>query len=181
MKSKLMKIEMAVLRWPFFRWPILGFDNLFRRILWVWGRVRFGVLVRDRGIGCVCHWNADLKYPQNIRLGNGVVIGVNVSIGAHSKVQIGDRVRISRDVMIETAGLDFSALTPPYSHKSSPIVIGQGVWIGARAMVLAGVTIGEYCVVAAGAVVTKSMPAYSLVGGIPARVIGQFNPAGSVV
>lgn len=181
MKSRLLKIERAMLSSPLLRWPTIGLDTLVRRILWVWGRIRFGVLVRNRGLGCVCHWNADLKYPQNITLGDGVVIGVNVSIGAHSKVQIGDRVRISRDVMIETAGLDFSALTPPYPHKSSPILIEQGVWIGARAMILAGVTIGEHCVVAAGAVVTKSVPPYSVVGGVPARVIGQLNVAESEV
>lgn len=181
MKKELLKIEMAILLSPVLRWPILGFDKFVRRILWVWGRIRFGVLVRNRGIGCVCHWNADLKYPQNITLGKGVVIGVNVSIGAHSKVQIGDRVRISRDVMIETAGLDFSALTPPYMRKSSPIVIGHGVWVGARTMVLAGMTIGVHCVVAAGGVVTKNVPPYSLVGGIPARVIGRLNIAESEI
>ena len=175
MKKILLMIERGVLRFSLFRWLIVGVDRLARRLLWLWGRMRFGALVSNRGAGCVCHWNVDLKYPQNISLGEGVVIGVNVSIGAHSKVEIGDRVRISRDVVIETAGLDFSALTPPYTHKSSPIMIGHGVWIGARAMVLAGVTIGEYCVVAAGAVVTKSMPPYSLVGGVPARVIGRLN------
>lgn len=103
------------------------------------------------------------------------MIGVNVSIDAHSRVVIGNCVRISRDVMIETAGLDFSALAPPYTHISKPIVIEQGVWIGAHAMILAGVTIGEYCIVAAGAVVTKNMPPYSLVGSMPARVIGRLN------
>ena len=148
MKSALLRIERTVLQWSFVRWPILGLDRLVRRILWLWGRLRFGAVVRKRGIGCVCHWNADLKYPQNITLGNGVVIGVNVSIGAHSPVRIGDRVRISRDVVIETAGLEFSSLKPPYTHNSRPIVIEHGVWIGARALVH---------------------------GGVPARMIGQFK------
>jgi maltose O-acetyltransferase len=180
-KAQVLATEQRLWSFPLVRWAIILFDSVGRRLLWLWGRMRFGALVPNRGAGCVCHWNADLKYPQNITLGKGVVIGVNVAIGAHSKVQIGDRVRISRDVMIETAGLDFSALTPPYMHKSSPIVIGHGVWIGARAMVLAGVTIGEHCVVAAGAVVTKSVPPYSLVGGVPARVIGRLNVAKSEV
>jgi len=178
MKQALLRAERHVLRWPFIRWPIIGIDLTVRRLLWLWSRLRFGALVRNRGLGCVCHWNADLKYPEHITLGNGVVIGVNASIGAHSPIVIGDHVRISRDVMIETAGLDFSTPTPPYPHRSRPIRIGAGAWIGARALVLGGVDIGEYSIVAAGAVVTKSVPAYSIVGGSPARVIGTLGRAG---
>jgi maltose O-acetyltransferase len=177
MKRTLLVIEDGILRLSLVRWLIVELDHLIRRSLWLWGRLRFGALVSDRGEGCVCHWNADLKYPQNITLGRGVVIGVNVSIGAHSAVKIGDYVRISRDVIIETAGLDFSGLVPPYAHNSGPICIGSGVWIGSRAVVLSGVTIGEHCVVAAGAIVTKSMPSYSLVGGVPARVLRHLNVA----
>lgn len=175
MKAQLLDVERKFWCLPFIRWPILILDRMVRRAFWLWGRMRFGALVINRGAGCVCHWNADLKYPKNIKLGDKVVIGVNASIGAHSQVEICDHVRISHDVMIETAGLDFSALMPPYAHTSRPIVIERGVWIGARAIVLAGVTIGEYCVVAAGAVVTKSMPPYSLVGGVPARVIASLK------
>ena len=175
MKTQILAVEKRLWLLPFFRWPILMLDRMVRRMLWLWGRMRFGALIPDRGLRCVCHWNADLKYPEKIKLGNDVVIGVNVSIGAHSRVEIGNCVRISRDVMIETAGLDFSALAPPYTHISKPIVIEQGVWIGAHAMILAGVTIGEYCIVAAGAVVTKNMPPYSLIGGVPARVISCLN------
>ena len=171
-KEIFFSIEKKLWLLPFVRWIILAFDRIVRRILWLWGRMRFGALVPDRGLRCVCHWNAYLKYPEKIKLGDD---GVNVLIGAHSRVEIGNCVRISRDVMIETAGLDFSALKPPYTHISKPIVIEQGVWIGAHAMMLAGVTIGEYCIVAAGAVVTKNMTAYSLVGGTPARVIGNLK------
>jgi acetyltransferase-like isoleucine patch superfamily enzyme len=100
---------------------------------------------------------------------------VNVSIGAASRVRIGDQVRISRDVMIETAGLDFETLAPPYLHISSPINIERGVWIGARALILGGVTVGEYCVIAAGSVVTKTVPPFSLVAGVPATVVRRIN------
>jgi maltose O-acetyltransferase len=177
MKKALLRAERELLRWPLVRWPIVAVDRVVRRILWFWSRLRFGALVRDRGLGCVCHWNADLKYPERITLGDGVVIGVNASIGAHSPVVIGNHVRISRGVMIETAGLDFSTAAPPYAHRSRPIRIGDGVWIGARALVLGGVQIGEYSVVAAGAVVTKNVPAYAIVGGSPARLIGMLRPA----
>lgn len=141
------------------------------RVRWLWGRMRFGTLVTNRGLGCVCAYDVDLKYPQNIRLGERVVIGNGVSLGAHSPIFLGDDVRISRDVIIETAGLDFSTSQPPYKHVSAPIVIEDGVWIGARAIILGGVTIGENAVVAAGAVVSRPVGKGDVVAGIPARVI----------
>lgn len=152
---------------------VRGSTWLFGRVLWLWGRLRFGALVQKRGVGCVCHWNAELKYPENITLGDYVVIGANVSIGAHSPVAIGSRVRISRDVVLETAGLAFSKGPPPYEHTSSPIVIEEGVWIGARAIVLGGVRVGAHAVIAAGAVVTKDVPAGAIVGGVPAQSLRQ--------
>ncbi len=175
MKHALLRIERSVWSFGPVRLLISALDATARRLLWLWGRARFGALVPHRGEGCVCHWNADLKYPQNLRLGDGVVIGVDVALGAHSPIRIGHRVRISKEVVIETAGLDFSALTPPYTHTSAPIDIGEGVWIGTRAMILGGVSIGEFSIVAAGAVVTKSMPARSIVAGIPARVIATIK------
>jgi acetyltransferase-like isoleucine patch superfamily enzyme len=57
--------------------------------------------------------------------------------------------------------------------QTLPIVIEDDVWIGAKAIILKGVTLGKGCVVAAGSVVTKSAPAYSLIGGNPARIIKQ--------
>lgn len=174
MKRSLLIIERFLLRGPA-RWPIVFIDVFGKKFLWFWGRLRFGALVRARGVNCVCAWDADLKYPENILLGNGVVIGSGCSIGAHSRVTMGDNVRLSRDVIVETAGLDFSELTPPYRHISQPIVIEKGVWLGARAIVLAGVTIGEGSIVAAGSVVTVDVPTYSLVGGVPARVIKNLR------
>lgn len=179
MKKTILKLEYMLTGFLPVAWSIRILDRLMRRFLWVWGRLRFSALVRQRGPGCVCHWNADLKYPHNIELGEGVVIGVNVSIGAHSRVRLGNRVRLSRDVMIETAGLDFAHLAPPYLHVSRPVVLEQGVWVGARAMILAGVTIGENSVVAAGAIVTRDVPPYSVVAGVPAKVVGSTKKEGA--
>jgi maltose O-acetyltransferase len=164
------RIEKSVLGLAPVRWLVVAIEWFAMRCMWVWGRVRFGALVRRRGLDCVCHWSVDLKYPENIVLGTGVVIGVGCSIGAHSSVTLGDRVRLSRDVHLETAGLDFSG-QPPFPHVSKPIVVEEGVWIGARATVLGGVTIGRHAVVAAGAIVTHDVPPFTVVGGIPARLL----------
>lgn len=171
MKSIMLDIESRVLRFQLFKLIIRGLILVLGRFLWLWGRIRFGALVHNKGFGCVCAWNAELKYPQNIRLGRFVVIGSNVSVGAHARVDIADYVRISRDVIIETAGLDFSTAKYPYMHVSKPIRIEEGVWIGARAIILGGVTIGEGAVVAAGSVVAKDVMPGEIVAGTPAKVV----------
>ena len=59
--------------------------------------------------------------------------------------------------------------------KSAPIIIHDNVWIASRAMILKGVTIGEGAVISAGAVVTKDVPPYTMVGGVPAKVIKELK------
>ncbi len=169
--KKILNLERLITGMVPMKWLVLAPSVALNRLLWVWGRLRFSALVRQRGLGCVCHWNADLKYPQNLVLGDEVVIGANASLGAHSPIHIGHRVRISKDVQIETAGLDFQSGPPPYRHQSKPIIIEDGVWIGTRSMVLGGVRIGAHAVIAAGSIVTRDVPPRTLVAGIPAKVI----------
>lgn len=167
-------VTRVVALWPFvllFR----ALDWLFRRFLWMWGHWRLAVMFPHQGPGCVCHWNCEIKYPERIRLGEGVVIGVNAVLGAAGGITLGDHVRISRDAILETAGLDFRNGAPPYSHVSAPIVVEDGAWIGSRAIILAGVTVGRNAVIAAGAIVTKDVPAGAVVSGVPARVREQMD------
>ena len=112
----------------------------------------------------VAHWSVSVKYAENITLGTGVVIGPKSSLGAKGGIVLEDHVRISEGVLIETAGLDFRG-TPPYSHIARPIHIEPGVWIGARAMILAGVRIGQGSIIGAGAIVSRDVPARSVVVG----------------
>jgi len=85
-------------------------------------------------------------------------------LGAKSAIIINDYVRISKDVLIETADLDLQGELP-YKHRSSPIVIGHGVWIGAKSIILGGVTIGDNAVIVAGAIISKDIPANAIVVG----------------
>ena len=90
---------------------------------------------------------------------------------------IGDHVLIASDVFITDhdhgeitrVAMDVAPALRPL--VCSPVTIGNNVWIGEKVVILKGVEIGEGCVIAAGAVVTKSMPSYSVIGGIPARVL----------
>jgi acetyltransferase-like isoleucine patch superfamily enzyme len=114
------------------------------------------------------------KYRQNIHLGNHIRIGPGVIIGAHAPVVLEDYVRISQNATLETAGLDLNQPLP-YPHISKPITLKRGVWIGANAIVLGGVTIGEGAVVAAGAVITKDVPPGAIVVGAAPRLLSAHQ------
>ncbi len=101
-------------------------------------------------------------------LGSGYIDRKAV-IYCYNNIKIGCNVMIAEDVMIRDSN-NHSILYDEYV-KEAPVVIGDKVWIGARATILCGVTIGEGSVVAAGAVVTKDVPAHCLVGGVPAKIL----------
>jgi len=113
--------------------------------------------------------------PGQVRR-DGVSIGTNsrinrdCSLDVRGGVRIGDNVSISPEVVISTAA--HSAFDPKFRVELRPVVIEDNVWIGMRAMVLGGVTLGRGSVVAAGAVVTKDVPPLTIVAGIPARPVG---------
>jgi len=110
-----------------------------------------------------------LHVGRNVRINNGA------ALSAHCRITIGDNCRIAPHATLLDS--DFHGVEDRDTmHKSAPIVLEEDVWVASRAMVLKGVHIGRGAVVAAGAVVTKDVPAYSLVAGIPARVIRTFEP-----
>src|SRR5262249_35896885 len=112
----------------------------------------------------ICHWSVTVKYPENITFGKSVIIGPKTTLGAMARITFGDYVHLSEGALIETAGLDFS-VPPPYPQIAKPIVIERNVWIGARAIILAGVTVGEESIIGAGAVITQSIPPHTVVVG----------------
>ena len=107
--------------------------------------------------------------PWNLEMNSWVAIDDHVNLYSDDKIKIGTKVAISREAFICTASHDITKLNRPL--KTAPIIICDGVWIGARAIILPGVTIGEGAVVAAGAVVTKDVAPWTVVGGNPAKFI----------
>lgn len=119
-------------------------------------------------------YDVEIKYFNNIKIGNNVKIGPRSTLGALASITIGNNVTISKEVIIETAGLDYKN-NEKRTHISSPITINDNCWIGARAIILAGVVIGCDTVVSAGSVVTKDVPSGVIVAGVPARIISNKN------
>lgn len=103
---------------------------------------------------------------ENVFLNQGVRIAATQSIEIGRDVQIGDETVILDNDYHGVGGAD---------SKSAPIIIGDGVWLATRVIVLKGVTIGKGCVVGAGAVVTKSIPPYSFAAGVPAQVVRSLE------
>lgn len=108
---------------------------------------------------------------RKVAIGRGTVINANCLLYTTGGLIIGDNVSISPGAWLVTGTHDMH--DPRFPDRYLPITIGNYAWIGARATILAGVTIGEGAVIMAGAVVTRDVPAYAIVGGVPARMIGQ--------
>lgn len=109
-------------------------------------------------------------FGRNITVGRNVFINSGCCFQDQGGIVLGDGVLVGHQVVFATLDHD---LDP--AHRGgmfpAPIRVGKNVWIGAHATILKGVTIGDNAVVAAGAVVTKDVPANTVVGGVPARVI----------
>jgi acetyltransferase-like isoleucine patch superfamily enzyme len=106
-----------------------------------------------------------------VSIGKGTVINEGCFLYTTGGLIIGENVSISAGAWLVTGTHDMN--DPQFPDDYRPIVIGNHAWIGVRAILLAGITIGEGAVVMAGAVVTRDVPPYAVVGGVPARVVSQ--------
>lgn len=118
---------------------------------------------------------ATLYHPQRIFLGNNVTINEWCVIGGFGGVEIQNDVRIGHRVTISSTDHSFSDPNVPIwwqDNVPGKVTIESDVWIGAGAIIVKGVRVGRGSVIGAGAVVTRDVKEFSIVGGVPARVIG---------
>lgn len=135
-----------------------------------------------------CGDGVEIKAKAYLGRGTGIKLGDRCRIGKNNVlnpgVVIGDDTLLSPDVVIYTLSHVFSDRNVPIRDQGyeelHPVVVGRDVWIASRAIVLPGVSIGDGAVVGAGAVVTHDVPAFAVVAGNPARVIGwRGGPEGT--
>ncbi len=128
----------------------------------------FGIKI---GQGSTFHMWASFYQPDNIVIGQDSIIGDHAFIDGRERVIIGSHVDIASSVMIYNGKHDYES--EDFHAVFSPVVIEDYVFIGPRVTIQPGVTIGKGAIVAAGAVVAKNVEPFSIVGGVPAQVIGQ--------
>lgn len=112
-------------------------------------------------------------FATSVTIGDDSGIGKDCEL--HGEVHIGNHVMMAAECVFYTRNHESSRTDVPMNQQGEtvprPIFVGDDVWLGRRVMVMPGVRIGEHSIVAAGAVVTKDVPPFSIVGGVPARVI----------
>lgn len=112
-------------------------------------------------------------FTPQLTIGDYSGVGINCEV--YGPVTIGRHVMMGPEVVIYTSGHRFDRIDIPIMEQGAsetrPVKIGDDVWIGRRVIILPGVTIGEGCVIGAGAVVTKDVQPFSVVGGVPAKVL----------
>lgn len=156
-------------------------------------------LYQHRGQGSKIYWSVRMDTPPYRRFWLGrksvvesyccinnavgdVTIGDHTRIGIHctviGPVCIGSNVNLAQGITVTALNHNFEDTTKRIDEQgisTKPVVIGDDVWIGANAVILPGVTIGQHVVVAAGAVVTKDVPDNCVVGGVPAKEIKKLR------
>lgn len=124
----------------------------------------------------IIYWGAEIRCHGKLKIGKGSIIGDKALLDARNGISIGKNVSFSSNISIYTEQHDHR--DPMFRCNSSDafsVNIGDRAWIGPNAIILHGVHIGEGAVVAAGSVVTKDVPPFTIVAGVPARKIGLRN------
>ena len=136
----------------------------FRRFIYRLGGVKIGK-------GSSLHTEIRFYNAHNIKIGQDSIVGEGSVLDGRAKLIIGNHVDIASEVMIYNSKHDIN--DPQFNAVSAPVEIEDYVFIGPRAIILPGVKIGKGAIVAAGAVVTKDVPEFAIVGGVPAQEIGE--------
>ncbi len=137
--------------------------------VWHFAHVMGGAVIGDR-----CSLGQNVVVMNGVRIGDNCKIQNNVSL--YEGVELGDDVFCGPSMVFTNVMNPRSAVSRKSEYR--PTYVHRGASIGANATIVCGVTLGEYCFVAAGAVITRDVPAYALVAGVPSRQLGWMSRAG---
>ena len=129
---------------------------------------RWGASIAE---GATFYHGFEVRNASGLRVGKRSSIGNDAILDARGGLTIGSDVNLSTAVQIWTGQHDWESAT--FAYEKAPVTIGDHAWLSARVIILPGVTIGEGAVVAAGAVVSRDVEPYTLVGGVPAKKLGE--------
>ena len=136
-------------------------------------RIRYHFAKRVCALGRDVNIERGAYFTPELTVGDRSGVGVRCEI--YGPVTIGRDVMMGPEVVIYTCGHEFSRTDIPIREQGDspvePVTIGDDCWIGRRAMIMPGVSVGKGCVIGAGAVVTRDIPDFSVAGGVPARVL----------
>lgn len=151
--------ELMILRW-------IGHipSHLIRKLVYRLSGIKIGK-------GSSIHMWANFFQPKNIRIGEDSIIGDHVFLDGRAQLIIGNHVDIASTVSIYNSEHDFES--EDFHARVEPVKIEDYCFIGPRVIILPGVKVGDGAVIAAGAVVTKDVESFKIVGGVPAKVIGE--------
>ncbi len=136
-------------------------------------------IFRSCGENVIIHHNVLFNVGSNIELGEGALLNRYVMLDDRAALQIGAYTMVAAGVTIETHTHPFDDFSRPIAisgRQGLPVLVGPNTVLGYNAVVMAGVTIGERCIVGANSVVTKDVPDFTVVGGVPAKPIKQIVP-----
>ncbi len=131
------------------------------------------LVVAEAGKGLKVFGRVRIDMPQKVHIGENCTLNEGVLIIGRDEVRIGNGVTLSAYTVVTSAGIEKAG---PRRHSQAPVTIGDNAWLAANVTILPGVTIGRGAMIAAGAVVTKDIPADVMAAGVPAQVISELRP-----
>lgn len=158
-KAVFLEFELMVLRWA-------GHipSHIVRRLVYRLSGIKIGK-------GSAIHMWLNFFNPEGVVIGEDTIVGDHCFLDGRNRLKIGSHTDIASQVLIYNSEHDLS--DENFKAITAPVEIGDYVFIGPRAIILPGVRIGDGAVVAAGAVVTKDVEPFKIVGGVPAKEIGE--------
>lgn len=139
-------------------------SHVIRKLFYEWAGIKIGTK-------STIHTGASFFETKNIQIGKDTVVGVGAFLDGRAALVIGDHVNIASEVMIYNSEHDINS--PDFSATLGKVEVEDYTFVGPRAIILPGVKVGRGAVIGAGAVVTRDVPEFTVVGGVPAKIIGE--------